>query len=223
LQQNPDKVKSEECTQRIVQAVQNGWLERNNKEGTAYYAQAMNICNMGNASGIRQAGAQVEGAANITEYNRRVKEMFSNTLLGDVSAYINPNFVLGAGATYQSSQEMMSNMNQSERFLAATYGDAQTVREATGNVRDVFNVVRRADKDGVRTPEEQARIDQMVTNVCANTKTMDKKTKDAITIARKTGRGWQNRSASKQDTGRTIENTNVNVAAMASMQKGGRE
>lgn len=209
LQQNPDKAKSDECKARLTQAVQNGWLERNNNNGATYYSQAMTHITP-NVTNQRQAGARVEHIGNETEYNRRVQEMFSDTHLGDVSAYINPNITLGLGANTQAVQEAGNTMTQAQRFVLASYDDAQTVREATSNARDVLNLVRDVDKDGVRTPEEQSRVEQMVQSVVNNSKQLDKKTQDGITVARKTGRGWQNRSSSKQDTGRTIVKENTN-------------
>ena len=211
LKQNPDKIKSEECTQRLVQAVQAGWLEKNNQEGSLYYIQTMQ--NLDNANtDTQQIGALIENHANKTEYANRVNAMFANTNMGDISAYINPNFIIGNGANYQT-QNTQNNLNQSEQFLAATYGNAQTVRESTENTRDFLNIVRSADKDGERTPQEQQQINQMIANVCTNAKTLDQKTKDGITIARKTGRGWQNRISHKTGSGRTIENTNVNESS----------
>ena len=236
LQNNTDKADSKEGKLKLAQAIRNGWLERNNHEGTIYYNQAIqsiqnrDITGGGNVTAYASAGnlspsAVAENRANINDYLRMQQDIFRDTALGDVSSVCCGYVQIGAGAANQDINNIDRAPTQAEQFVQSMSSNSSSVRGANRAIEQNLDVVRRADKDGVRTPEEQAQINQMVSNVCNSTKTMDQKTKDGITIARKTGRGWQNRSASKQDAGRTIENTNnnTNVAAMAAMQRGGRE
>ncbi len=214
--QNPDKIGTEECEKMLGIAVFNGWLNKNNKEGTGYYQQAMR----NSIEGGSQAGSMVENQANKQEFMRRMDHMLSNTPFGNLTQHVNMEFSLGYG-----NQTHKEELSDAERFVQNIAGNAQTTLDATRNIRDVVNVYREADKDGVRTTEEQAQINQAIANA-SGSKQIDKKTKDGITIARKTGRGWQNRSSHKNDSGRNIENinnhTNEVVVAAMRQSRGGR-
>lgn len=224
LQENPDKVDSKECKLRLAKAVHDGWLEKNNVEGSSYYTQAQravedrDITYEGDftayADGSISAGAIVENSGNINDYLKAQESIFKDTALGDVSSVCCGYVELGAGAKMTDvNKDISPAQTQAEELIQTITQNATTTRQAARKIENVLDVVKKADKDGERTEKEQAKIDKVLNNVInGSSKQFDQKRKDAITIAQKTGRARESGVMKKQDAGKTIVKENANTS-----------
>lgn len=163
--QNPD---SPEVEQRLAKAVCEGWLKENNQKGSSYYEQALDAAHMQSADvnvGEKVAGAKFENTANIKQYHEQWNTLFKNTAFGDVTAVVNADFELGAGAALQSLEQKAANKSGVDKFLEKVVDGSKSVRSATKKLAKFLKKVKKIDKDGVRTPEEEAKLQDDINKI----------------------------------------------------------
>ncbi len=162
-QYTENHLKDKNLRKQVGKMVFEGWLNRNNQEGTDYARQALNDKYGPNIIiSDRQAGALVDNQATLNEYHKRTDKMFKNTALGDIRDLINVDF----DVAYQTEPL------QSEQFLQIIT-DSKNVHQATKQIKTLYEAVKEADEDGIRTTEEQEKIERTMAKL----------------IAQKTGRG----------------------------------
>ncbi len=230
LKENPDKADSKECKLKLAKAVYDGWLEQNNKKESSYYLQAtcyalnkeMEITNDGDftalTSGKISPGAIVENSGNIRDYLKMQKDLYSDTALGDVSSVCGGYVEIGAGAKMRDITDIEQPKTQAEQLLQSITNGSKSTKAASRKLNNVLKIVKKADKDGVRTDKEQAKIDNKIQKACNSSEAQKKK--DARTIAMKTGRARPHNSSGVKDNGLTHvqENDNSNISmAMLNM------
>lgn len=164
LAQNP---KTENCEALIAATVYKTWLEKNNKENSYYSNQAFQMAQ--EVSDAAKYGLEYSAASKLTdspafdkEYHKVVDKMFDNVPgLGDVRAQVNPDFALNDGLVRQINERFKKDAKVTALMDLVT-ADAENARQANRAIKEFLQPIRQADKDGVRTPEEQAKIDAYV-------------------------------------------------------------
>ena len=148
-----------DCKQKLGALIFQGWLEQNNHVGMAYHKQAEESTFDGVRS-FTMAGAVVDNKFSQEEYHKRADKMFKNTALGDIRGLIDVDFKL-------DSENDEENVKMSELFLKGITNPAKNVYDATKRVGVLFEEVKKADEDGIRTQEEQERINRKTADLLA--------------------------------------------------------
>lgn len=152
---NKDKLDTKECYGFIVKNIQDGWLKRNNVAGAKYSDMALP-----SASDAYKFNFDSQN-----EYNRQIKLMFSDIKgMGDVSEFINPDFELND----RLKDKINANLYADARFnifVQNVTDGAKNSKEAFAMLQKAVKPVKKADADGVRTPEEQKEIDNMIQTI----------------------------------------------------------
>lgn len=127
-----------------------------------YHNQAMN----NSSHNLDDRGHQsnwIDDHSSQQEYNRRVKTMFSDIPgLGDVSAYVNPDFELNDELKRDLQQfkspEMQEVINNAANGADNPIDAAKNITKALDPIKQT---TLKAKEDGVVTPEEQKNIDMV--------------------------------------------------------------
>ncbi len=179
LENTPD------CKKKIAKEVFDGWLKQNNVEGTTYWEQAAsNIDATFNLDQI--SGLDIQDK----NYQTRVNMLFSNVKgLGDVRDCVNPDFALEENL--QTKCNNQSKNGQSAKLVNILAQDAPNTEEAVQKIITALKPIKEADKDGVRTKEEQKSIDKHIARL----------------ILEKTGRASAKTTTTKNNN--TVEQTAI--------------
>lgn len=163
LVKNPN---APDLEKRLAQTVHDSWLKNNNMPDSYYSKQIMQN-NDPLITNNYPAGAKIANTEAMNkEYEARVHDMFSNIPgLGDMSDCVNPNFKLNPQMQKEIDASLKLGPNSSQ-FIDGLVAKAKNVKQATRKIRKFFHKVKKADKDGVRTPKEQGQIDQSIAKVC---------------------------------------------------------
>ena len=152
LRKNPNMENPEKF---ISQHVLKKWLEKYNKEDSAYDMQAY-LCSSPDFYPY-PLWALTDNPEAQAEYNRRVNKMFKYVAgLGDVTQYVDLDFKLNEPLKTNLQNE---NVVQNNEYLRAMLTqDAHNAREYSQNLLKFLGLVKEVDADGIRTPEEQERL-----------------------------------------------------------------
>ena len=169
LTQNPN---AENCEALIAATVYKTWLEKNNKENTAYSKQAFQ--SVQEISNGAKHGMEYSAAAKLTdsqalenEYHKAVDKIFDNVPgLGDVRAQVNPDFSLNDGLVRQINGRFKKDGKVTALMNIVTSA-AENVRQANRAIKKFLRPIRQADKDGERTETEQKKIDKKISRKMA--------------------------------------------------------
>lgn len=189
LEENPN---AENIEQKIAAQTYASWLERNNKEGSAYSNQAFAAVIATDENSYSAAGKLTDAQVLDNEYHKTVDKMFKDVPgLGDVRKSVNPDFVLNEELQNKINEYIGQDKTITDLMNLVVSG-TENARQANREIKNFLKPIRQADQDGVRTPEEQEKIDVHI----------------AKTLLEKTGRKTQ-----KSKT--PVKQTTIDVRTMA--------
>ena len=156
LEENPN---AENIKQKIAAQTYTSWLERNNKEGAIYSNQAFTAVIATNRDSYSAAGKLTDSQALDNEYYKTVDKMFKNVPgLGDVRGCVKPDFELNEELQNKINEYIGRDKTITD-LMNLVVSDAENARQANREIREFLRPIQQADKDGVRTSEEQEKID----------------------------------------------------------------
>lgn len=188
LEENPN---AENIEQKIAAQTYTSWLERHNKEGAIYSNQAFTAVIATNRDSYSAAGKLTDSQALDNEYYKTVDKMFKDVPgLGDVRGCVKPDFALNEELQNKINEYIGRDKTVTDLMNLVVSG-AENARQANREIKEFLKPIQKADKDGIRTPEEQKKIDAHI----------------AKTLLEKTGRQTQ-----KSET--PVKQTAIDIQAM---------
>lgn len=117
----------------------------------------------GQVTSVAGASEWIDDNSSKQEYDRRVKTMFSDIPgLGDVSAYVSPDFELNDELKRDLKQNKTPQMQE---VINNAANGADNPIDAASNIIESLDPIKQAtleaQKDGIVTPEEQKNIDKV--------------------------------------------------------------
>ena len=187
IAKNPDM---EDRREYVAKFIHDKWLEDNNRDGSGYSQQAYIFATPRFRDYPLWALADNQEAQN--KYHERIDAMFENVIgFGDVRKIVNPDFKLNENLQARLAWD---NPMDNELLRAIMTKDAHNASQYIANLQAYFDKLREFDADGVRTPEELAKLDAYLQEIIPETQeTPNNDAPDvAVTVAMKQ-RGNQGR------------------------------